>query len=110
MECVHTCNPLAPVIPWTNKMEMPMNIHKETLYSSFFSVAIQHWAMACQGYLYDRIVANRPLTIAYSKKFMYAIIFLDLADQLAINGEICDFTVSDDIRTKIHNEEYFCSI
>jgi hypothetical protein len=104
MECVHARNPLAPKIPWTNISEMPMEIIDEIVYSSFFSVAIQHWAIASQGYLYDRIVENRDISFANSKKFLYSIQYLDFADQLATKGEISDFAISDDIRTKIPNK------
>jgi hypothetical protein len=105
MECVHVRNPLAPKISWTNKIEIPMTIHAEVVYFSFFSVAIQHWTIASQGYLYDRIVDNREISVANSKKFLYSIQYLDFADQLATKGEISDFTISDDIRTKIHKKE-----
>ena len=54
-------------------------------------------------------MSNRPEvnTLSVLKKFSYAIRFLDEALQLVKTEKISEFSLCDEIRTKINNAQYF---
>ena len=110
MECVFSENPLTPKVPWTNKINFRsrVTIDPLKLYNSFTTVAIQHWNIASQLLIFNFSGAKAP-EAHYNivKKFSYAIRYLDFGRQLLKNGKIDDFSLVDEIRTKINDNTYF---
>ena len=111
MEAVFVDNPLAPVVPWKNKIDYLNNtkfyqFSFRQLFSSFKYVAIQHWMNASRQYMCNKLNVD---SVGTWKKYSYAIRFLDEALQLVKTEKISDFSLNDEIRTKINNFEFvFC--
>ena len=107
IECLFIENPLTPKLKWKNKKDYKtLVVSPDSIYSSFSDVAKQHWTLASQQYLADSL--SDSIQYGTSKKFGYAIKFLDFGFQFATTGKISDFSLYDEIRTKIHNKELSC--
>jgi hypothetical protein len=103
MECIYTENPMAPKIPWKNKVVFEQKIKElSSFFNSFSSAALAHWTKASQEYLTEtlRSHAKEPV-YSISKKFSHAIQFLDFGLQIVKTGKITDFSLFQDIRTRI---------
>lgn len=106
IEAICVENPLSPVVPWKNQMEykikkLPYN--NIEIFDSFTAVALQHWTVASRQYISNKLDVDSVGTL---KKFAYAIRYLDEAVQLIQNTKITDFSLYDEIRTKINNFEF----
>lgn len=77
------------------------------LHDTFVATALQHWNIASQLYIFN-YAGHKPHEAIYNiaKKFSYAIRFLDFGIQILKTGKISDFTLCDEIRTKINDNMY----
>ena len=108
IQCIYLKNPLIPHIPWINKIDFTsaFSLSASHLYNTFTSSAFDHWTLASQlsmcNYGGQKLSSHHNLI----KKYLYAIQFLDFGRQFLQTGAITDFSLIDDIRTKIHNKTY----